>query len=116
MNPRTPRAPRPRSPWCDDESRDSSGVARFCALDVGHTGDHEDIHGHRWEPAHVVLARLRERWGDTHDIRLSGHMWKALALRDDAPWRTHVEPTPGQLEASLRARSGLCPTPEGATP
>ncbi|WP_435109907.1 hypothetical protein [Nocardiopsis synnemataformans] len=106
MRPRTPR-PR-RSQWCDDESRDPSGVARFCVRDPGHASDHEDIHGRRWEPAHVALERLQERWGDTHDIRRSGHMWVALA-HNPKPWATHIEPTPEQLEASIASRSGLCP-------
>jgi hypothetical protein len=111
MMPRAPRVPRARRSrqWCDDESRDSSGIARFCALDPGHDGQHEDIHGRRWEPVPVVLARLRARWGDTHRIRCTGHMWMALAEDPGSPWATHIEPTPEQLEASLRSRSGLCP-------
>lgn len=87
---------------CGDEARDTSGWARVCFLANGHDGPHTDQHGYRWQDADVVLKRLQNRWGETHRVSCTGHMWMAVAHDPDAEWRTHIEPTPEQLEGSLR--------------
>lgn len=90
------------SAQCGDEARDTSGWARVCFLADGHHGPHTDRHGYHWQDARVVLERLQQRWESTHRVSYTGHMWMATAHDPNATWRTHVEPTPEQLEASLQ--------------
>ncbi|MEU0490521.1 hypothetical protein ABZ249_14935 [Nocardiopsis sp. NPDC006139] len=90
--------PRP----CGETSLNSGGFRRTCVLDSDHAGDHEDLDGRTWQPPGTVLARLRAAWGDTHRIAWTGSLWVAVHRDPAASWRTHVEPTPAQLEDRLR--------------
>lgn len=93
-------------PLCSETALDRDGCHRVCVQDVGHDGGHQDVKGYQWEPPGVALDRLRARWGSTHRIAWTGSLWLATAHDRRARWRSHVEPTPDQLEASLRRHAG----------
>ncbi|MDT0331759.1 hypothetical protein [Nocardiopsis lambiniae] len=88
-------------PPCGHTALDRGGLRRTCVLDTDHDGDHQDVKGRTWRPPETVLDGLRSRWGTTHRIAWTGSMWLATHRDPTAPWRTHVEPTPEQLEERL---------------
>lgn len=87
---------------CGETALNSGGSRRTCVLDSDHPGDHEASDGWTWQPPETVLARLRAVWGATHRIAWTGSLWVAVHRDPAASWRTHVEPTPAQLEDRLR--------------
>lgn len=89
-------------PHCSETARDCDGRPRHCVLEAGHGGDHLDWRSESWEPPGFTLARLQARWGRTHRVVWTGHMWPATAHDPNADWRTETEPTSQQLEVSLR--------------
>ncbi|CAL9435681.1 hypothetical protein SUDANB121_02156 [Nocardiopsis dassonvillei] len=97
-------------PLCAQVALNRGGSRRTCVLDTGHPGDHEDLTGWRWEPPARALERLRTAWGGTHRIAWTGSLWVAVHRDPAAPWRTHVEPTPDQLEERLNQHTAPTPT------
>lgn len=97
-------------PHCTETSLDHDGRLRSCSLSAGHEGDHMGWDCQTWEPPGAVLQRLQRTWGTTHRIAWTGSMWLATARDRRARWRSHVEPTPQQLEASLHRHTAHPPT------
>ncbi|WP_019610845.1 hypothetical protein [Nocardiopsis sp. CNS-639] len=87
---------------CRETVLDRTCRHHVCAEDAGHDGDHVSVRGYRWEPPRATLARLRARWEHTHHVAWTGSYWVATAHDRSAPHRSHVEPTPEQLERKLR--------------
>ena len=105
-------APRPViPPPCGESALDMCARRRVCVEDAEHDGEHVDVTGHRWEDPRVALDRLRARYGRTHTIAWTGTYWVATARDRRARWRSHVEPTPAQLEADLLRHTGHPPIP-----
>ncbi|MFD6953415.1 MULTISPECIES: hypothetical protein [unclassified Nocardiopsis] len=98
-------------PVCGETSLDRDTRHLVCVLDTGHDGDHQDARGTRWEPPRTTLVRLRRRWGRTHRVAWTGSYWVATARDRRVRWRSHIEPTPDQLEADLRRHTGHPPVP-----
>ncbi|MFL1376055.1 MULTISPECIES: hypothetical protein [unclassified Nocardiopsis] len=96
-------------PLCGQAALNRNGSRRTCVLDADHPGDHEDPTGWTWQPPETVLAHLRDTWGTTHRIAWTGALWVAVHRDPAAPWRTHVEPTPDQLEDRLRQHATVRP-------
>lgn len=98
-------------PLCAEIRLNSSGYPRSCCLDAGHDGDHMEISGDTWAPPGETLMKLNARWGRTHRIAWTGRLWLATDRNPSSHWRTEVEPTPEQLEMSLRRHHGPPPGP-----
>lgn len=93
-------------PHCTETSLDEHGIPRSCSLSAGHDGDHMSWTADTWQDPTEVLPRLTSRWGRTHRVSWTGRLWLATDRNPQSHWRTEVEPTPGQLEASLRRHHG----------
>lgn len=93
-------------PLCNETRLNQHSFLRACCLDSGHDGDHMEISGATWAPPGETLLRLNARWGRTHRIAWTGRYWLATHRNPYTHWRTEVEPTPEQLEASLRHHHG----------
>ena len=98
-------------PPCGQSALDPGARRRVCAEETGHDGEHVDVTGYRWEAPGAVLARLQQTWESTHRIAWTGTYWVATARDPLSRWRSHVEPTPAQLEADLRRHTGHPPIP-----
>jgi len=93
-------------PHCTETSLDTDGIPRSCSLSAGHDGAHMSWTAETWEDPTTVLPRLVSRWGRTHQFAWTGRLWRATDRSPDSHWRTEIEPTPEQLEASLRRHHG----------
>lgn len=101
---------------CRETALDRDCRHHVCAEDAGHEGDHQDARGYRWEPPRTALDQLQHRWGRTHRVSWTGSYWVATARDRRARWRSHIEPTPGQLERELRRHTGPLPVPAQRRP
>ena len=106
--------PEPRPvvpPPCGESALDPGARRRVCVEEAGHGGAHVGGTGYPGGAPRAVLARLRQAWGHTHRIAWTGTYWVATAHDPRSRWRSHVEPTPAQLEADLRRHTGHPPIP-----
>lgn len=90
---------------CGERALDASGMPRVCVKDSGHDGDHADARADAWERPERTLERLIAQWGHLYTIARAGALWKAVARNPHASWRTHIEPTPDQIEARMRTHA-----------